>query len=288
VAEAAALLAAGPGARLVVAKRAGPTATAAVATAGPGGAGRGPGHLAVVGLGPGDARHRTPAAVEALRAAEVVVGYGPYLDQCADVLRPDQQVVRSAMGDEAARAADALDRAAAGARVALVSSGDPGVFAMASVTLELAAERHPGLAVTVVPGVTAGQAAAARAGAPLAHDHAVISLSDRLTPWAAIEARLRAAATSDLVVALYNPRSRERADHLDRARAILAAHRPPGTPVVVATNAERPGEVLAVTTLAALDPATVGMNTVVIVGSSATAVLGDRVVTRRNHPRPET
>jgi precorrin-3B C17-methyltransferase/precorrin-6y C5,15-methyltransferase (decarboxylating) CbiE subunit/precorrin-6Y C5,15-methyltransferase (decarboxylating) CbiT subunit len=293
VAEAAALLAAGPGAELLRAKHAGPTVTVAVARRDTPASGRAErshdrqGHLAVVGLGPGDARHRTPAAVEALRAAEVVIGFGPYVDQCAELVRPDQRVIRSAMGDEAARATDAIRRAAAGERVVLVSSGDPGVFAMASVTLELAAELAPDLTVTVVPGVTAGQASAALAGAPLAHDHAVISLSDRLTPWGAIEARLRAAAASDLAVALYNPRSRQRADHLDRARAILLEHRSPDTPVVVATNTARAGEAVATTTLAGLDTALVDMNTIVIVGSSATAVIGDRVVTRRHHPRPE-
>jgi precorrin-3B C17-methyltransferase/precorrin-6y C5,15-methyltransferase (decarboxylating) CbiE subunit/precorrin-6Y C5,15-methyltransferase (decarboxylating) CbiT subunit len=298
VAEAAALLAAGPGARLVRTKATAPVAgkgaatPAAVTVA----VAAGPddreipaperGSLAVVGLGPGDSRHRTPAAVEALRAAEVVIGFGPYVDQAADLLRPDQRVVRSSMGDEAARATEAVERARAGERVAVVSSGDPGVFAMASVTLELAAELAPDLTVTVVPGVTAGQAAAALAGAPLAHDHVVISLSDRLTSWAAIEARLRAAAASDLVVALYNPRSRARAGPQDRARAVLAEHRAPTTPVVVVTNAARSGEVLTRTTLADLDPDAVDMNTIVLIGSSATAVLNDRVVTRRHHPRP--
>jgi precorrin-2 C20-methyltransferase/precorrin-3B C17-methyltransferase len=172
--------------------------------------------------------------------------------------------------------------------VAVVSSGDPGVFAMASVTLELVAEHAPDLPVTVVPGVTAAQAAAALAGAPLAHDHAVISLSDRLVDWTVIEGRLRAAAAADLAVALYNPRSRARTDHLDRARAILAEHRSPETPVMVVTNAARPGEAVLTTTLGGLDPRQVGMNTIVLVGASATAVLGGRVVTRRHHPRPAT
>jgi cobalt-precorrin 5A hydrolase/precorrin-3B C17-methyltransferase len=295
VAEAAALLAAGPGATLVAAKQAGATVTVAVARPTRSPATRNhpvaegaAGHLSIVGLGPGGLRHRTPAAVEALRSADVVVGFGPYVDQCADVLRPDQCVVRSAMGDEAARALDAIGRAVAGARVAVVSSGDPGVFAMASVTLELVAEHAPDLAVTVVPGVTAAQAAAALAGAPLAHDHAVISLSDRLVDWTVIEGRLRAAAAADLAVALYNPRSQARTDHLARACAVLAEHRVPGTPVMVVTNAARPGEAVTLTTLGDLDPGQVGMNTIVLVGSSATAVLGGRVVTRRHHPRPAT
>jgi precorrin-3B C17-methyltransferase/precorrin-6y C5,15-methyltransferase (decarboxylating) CbiE subunit/precorrin-6Y C5,15-methyltransferase (decarboxylating) CbiT subunit len=284
VAEAAALLAAGPGAQLAIGKRAGPTATVAVAFASEPQAG---GALAVVGLGPGDGRHRTPAAIEAVRAAEVVVGYEPYVEQAADLLRPDQAVLRSGMGDEAARATEAVRRAAGGERVVIVSSGDPGVFAMASVTLEIAAEVAPDLPVTVVPGVSAGQAAAALAGAPLAHDHAVISLSDRLTPWPVIEERLRAAAAADLAVALYNPRSRGRPDHLERARALLLAHRAAATPVVVVTGAARPGESVTTTTLAGLDVSLVGMGSIVLVGSSATDVLADRVVTRRHHPRPE-
>jgi cobalt-precorrin 5A hydrolase/precorrin-3B C17-methyltransferase len=137
----------------------------------------------------------------------------------------------------------------------------------------------------VIPGVTAAQAAAALVGAPLAHDHAAISLSDRLTPWAAIETRLRAAAESDFVLALYNPRSRDRTGQLDAACAIVLGARGPDTPVALVTNATRPGESVTTTTLGSLDTKGVGMNTIVLIGSSTTAVMAGRLVTPRLHPR---
>jgi cobalt-precorrin 5A hydrolase/precorrin-3B C17-methyltransferase len=276
VAEAAALLAAGPGAELVVLKQVGTHGTVAVARR------RGPrGHLAVVGLGPGDVGHRTPAAEVAVRRAEVVIGYGPYVDACADLVTASQEVFRSPIGDETVRAKQAVAEAGAGRRVALVCSGDAGVYAMASLVFEVAGDA--GVDVEVVPGVTAALAAAALLGAPLGHDHVVISLSDLLTPWSAIEARLRAAAAADLVVALYNPRSRGRTWQFDAARTILLGHRSPSTPVGVVTDAARAGQSVQVTTLAEVDPADVGMTTCVIVGSSTTRVIGGRMVTPRGY-----
>jgi len=236
-----------------------------------------------VGLGPGQARHRTPAAEVAVRHADVVIGYGPYVDQCADLLSPHHEVVRSPIGDEVVRAKQALTEAGAGRRVALVSSGDPGVYAMAGIALELAADVAPDVDIEVVPGVPAALATAALLGAPLAHDHAVISLSDLLTPWSAIEARLTAAADADLVVVLYNPRSRGRSWQLDAARTLLAARRAPDTPVGVVTDAARPTQRVVRTTLADLDVDVVGMTTCVIVGSSTTTVLGGRMVTPRGY-----
>jgi cobalt-precorrin 5A hydrolase/precorrin-3B C17-methyltransferase len=276
VAEAAALLAAGPGAELVVAKLAGKEATVAIARR------RGPrGHLAVVGLGPGDVAHRTPAAEAAVRRAEVVIGYGPYVDACADLLTASQEVVRSPIGDETVRAKQAVAEAGAGRRVALVCSGDAGVYAMASLTLEVAGDA--GVDVEVVPGVTAALASSALLGAPLGHDHVIISLSDLLTPWSAIEARLRAAAEADLVVALYNPRSRGRTWQFDAACDILRSHRPAGTPVGVVTDASRPAQSVQLTSLEAVDAGAVGMTTCVIVGSSTTRVIGGRMVTPRGY-----
>ncbi|MGI8775974.1 MAG: precorrin-3B C(17)-methyltransferase [Acidimicrobiales bacterium] len=278
VAEAAALLAAGPGAELVVHKRASAHGTVAVARR------RHPrGGIAVVGLGPGQARHRTPAAEVAVRHAEVVIGYGPYVDQCADLLRPHHQVVRSPIGNEVVRAKQALAEAGAGRRVALVSSGDPGVYAMAGIALELAADVAPDVDIEVVPGVPAALASAALLGAPLAHDHVIISLSDLLTPWSAIEARLTAAADADLTVALYNPRSRGRSWQLDAARTLLASRRAPDTPVGVVTDAARPTQRVVLTTLADLDVEAVGMTTCVIVGSSTTTVVAGRMVTPRGY-----
>jgi len=278
VAEAAALLAAGSGADLVVTKLASAHATVAVARR------RRPrGRLAIVGLGPGHARHRTPAAEVAVRQAEVVIGYGPYVDQCTDLLDAHAEVVRSPIGDEVVRAKQALAEADAGRRVALVSSGDPGVYAMAGIALELAADSAADVEIEVVPGVPAALAAAALLGAPLAHDHVVISLSDLLTPWPVIAARLEAAAGADLVVVLYNPRSRGRSWQLEAARTILAAHRAPDTPVGVVTDAARPGQQVVSTTLADLDVESVGMTTCVVIGSSTTAMVNRRMVTPRGY-----
>jgi cobalt-precorrin 5A hydrolase/precorrin-3B C17-methyltransferase len=282
VAEAAALLAAGPGARLVVDKRRGPTATAAVAV-GPGRGAGAEGIVRVVGLGPGAAEHRTPAAVRAVRSADAVVGYRPYVDAVGALLRPEQLVVRSAMGAEAARAEQAVALAAAGWTVAVVSSGDPGTFAMASVTLEVAAGRVP---VEVVPGVTAASAGAAAAGAPLAGPYAALTLSDILVPWATIERQLRAAAGAGLALALFNPRSAGRPDHLARARAVLADELGPAVPVTVVTDAAGPSEAVTVTTLGELDPEVASMRAIVLVGTADTVVTAGRVVTRRRHPRP--
>ena len=277
VAEAAALLAAGPDAVLVVEKRRSGEATVAVARRA-----RPEGHLAVVGLGPGDPGHRTPAATAAVRHAATVVGYGPYVDLAADLLSPSQRVLRFPIGAESERCAAALERAAAGDRVALVCSGDPGVYAMASLVLELA-PAHGDPPVRVVPGVTAALAAAAVLGAPLGHDHASVSLSDLLTPWAVIERRLRAVAEADLVVSLYNPRSRRRTGQLERALAVLAGHRLPATPAAVVTDAGRPAQSVVRTTLGGLDPAAVGMLSLVVVGATATRWIGDRMVTPRGY-----
>jgi cobalt-precorrin 5A hydrolase/precorrin-3B C17-methyltransferase len=277
VAEAAALLAAGPGAELVVHKQANAVATVAVARRG-----RSRGRLRIVGLGPGAAALRTPAAERAVRHAQVVIGYTPYVDACADLLHPDQEVVRSPIGEEVVRAKQALAEAAGGREVAVVCSGDPGVYAMASITLELAADA-PGVEIETVPGVTAAHAAAAAVGAPLGHDFATISLSDLLTPWEAIEARLRAAAAADFAVALYNPRSGRRTWQLDAARRILLAHRAPSTPVAIVTDATRADEDIQVTTLAELDPTDAGMTTCVLIGASTTRVVDGRVVTPRGY-----
>jgi cobalt-precorrin 5A hydrolase/precorrin-3B C17-methyltransferase len=272
VAEAAALLGAGDDAELVTPKRKSPTATVAVAR-------RRAGAVAVVGLGPGHRAHRTPAAGDAVRTADVVIGYDPYVDQAADLLRPGQEVIRSPIGAEIVRAKQAVAEAEAGRRVALVCSGDAGVYAMASLVLELA----PEVDVEVVPGVTAALAAAAILGAPLGHDHASISLSDHLTPWPVIEARLRATADADLVVALYNPRSARRSWQLDAARALLLARRAPDTPVGVVVDAARAGQAASITTLGDLDATTVGMTSIVVVGNSATRIVNGRMVTPRGY-----
>jgi precorrin-3B C17-methyltransferase len=242
------------------------------------------GTLSVVGLGPGGPAHRTRAAEDAVRDADVVIGYSTYLASCADLTSPHQTLVPGAMGAEEQRALDAVRAAADGARVTLVSSGDAGIYGMAALALTTAAalpaQRRP--AVRVVPGVTAAAAAGALLGAPLARDFACVSLSDLLTPWEAVEARLRAVAGADLVLALYNPRSAGRPWQLGRARDVLAEHRPDDTPVGLVTDAGRDGERVELTTLAELDPSRAGMRTVIIVGSSQTTRIGDWLVTARS------
>ncbi|SCE80063.1 cobalt-precorrin 5A hydrolase / precorrin-3B C17-methyltransferase [Micromonospora haikouensis] len=277
VAEAAALLGE-PGRRadaaLVAPKTASAMATVAVARHAP------RGRLAIVGLGPGAADLRTPRALAELRRAAVVVGLDQYVDQVRDVLRPGTRILASGLGAEEERARVAVAEATAGHAVALVGSGDAGVYAMASPALEHADDR---IDVVGVPGVTAALAASALLGAPLGHDHAYLSLSDLHTPWEVIERRVAAAAEGDFVALLYNPRSRARDWQLAAALKTFAAHRPPNTPVGVVRNASRPGERVHLATLATLDAAVVDMYSVVVVGSSRTRLVAGRMVTPRGY-----
>lgn len=275
VAEAAALR---QGGELLVPKRksAGSPAMATCAVVRRPGRGR----LAVVGLGPGARDLLTPRAKDELRRASVLVGLDQYVDQIRDLLRPGTRILESGLGAEEERARTAVAEARKGHAVALIGSGDAGVYAMASPAL---AEAREDIEVVGVPGVTAALAAAALLGAPLGHDHVSISLSDLHTPWEVIERRVRAAAEADLVVTFYNPRSRGRDWQLPKALAILAEHREPGTPVGVVRNASRPDGTARVTTLAGLDPATVDMMTVVTVGNTATRTVAGRMVTPRGY-----
>jgi cobalt-precorrin 5A hydrolase/precorrin-3B C17-methyltransferase len=261
-------------ATLVVTKRASARATVAVARRRP------RGRLALIGLGPGARDLMTPRAIAELRRASVVVGLDQYLRQVADLLPPGTRVLASGLGEERTRAAAAVSEARAGHAVALVGSGDAGIYAMASPALELA---DCGIDVTGVPGVTAALAAGAVLGAPFGHDHALISLSDLHTQWDVIERRVRAVAAGDLVTCFYNPASRARNWQLGRALAILAEHRAPDTPVGWVRDASRPGQSAGLATLASFDPATADMRTVVVVGSSRTTVVAGRMVTPREY-----
>ncbi|MEU3026505.1 precorrin-3B C(17)-methyltransferase [Streptomyces incarnatus] len=275
VAEAAALLGGG---ELLVPKRKSDAVPAMATCAVVRRPGRG--RLAVVGLGPGARDLLTPRAAAELRRASVLVGLDQYVDQIRDLLRPGTRVLESGLGAEEERARTAVEEARRGHAVALIGSGDAGVYAMASPAL---AEASDDIEVIGVPGVTAALAAAAILGAPLGHDHVSISLSDLHTPWEVIERRVRAAAEADLVVTFYNPRSRGRDWQLPKALGILAEHRAPTTPVGVVRNASRPDGSSRVTTLAALDPASVDMMTVVTVGNTATRTVAGRMVTPRGY-----
>lgn len=246
------------------------------------------GEVVVVGLGPAGPMWLTPQARGALSAADDLVGYTTYLDRVP--VRPGQRRHASDNKVEAVRAEFALDLARRGRRVAVVSSGDPGVFAMATAVLEAAcADPYREVPVRVLPGMTAAHAAAARAGAPLGHDYAVVSLSDRLKPWEVIAERLRSAAAADLVLALYNPGSRSRSWQVGKARELLLEHRAPDTPVVLGRDVGGPEESVRIVRLADLDPEQVDMRTILLVGSSQTQAVrrgdGTEVVwTPRRYP----
>jgi cobalt-precorrin 5A hydrolase/precorrin-3B C17-methyltransferase len=311
VAEAAAVVAAGPGSRLVSTKTVSATRDSTVAIARRLSAA---GSLHVVGLGPGHPAMRTFQAAAAVRHAEVVVGYSGYIDAARDLLSSSQQVISYPIGAEGDRVRHALELAAQGRRVALVCSGDPGVYALASLTFEVAEElaafsvppeasarrtcpdESPARPATrprkapsatpvvhVVAGVTAALSAAALLGAPLGHDHATVSLSDLLTPWEHIERRVVAAAEGDFVVSFYNPRSARRSTQLPSALKIMSLHRAPATPAAVVTDAGRPTQTIIRTVLGDLDPRTVGMFSLVVVGSTTTRWIGDRMVTPRGY-----
>jgi precorrin-3B C17-methyltransferase len=232
------------------------------------------GRLAVVGLGPGDPRYLTPDADAALRDAEALYGYGPYLDRVP--ARAGQSRHASDNREERARAAAALGHAALGASVAVVSGGDPGVFAMAAAICE-AIEEGPhawrALEVVFIPGITAMLAVAAKIGAPLGHDFCALSLSDNLKPWDLVERRLDAAAGAGFVIALYNPISRARPWQFGNAIERLRRQLPATTPVVFGRAVGRPDEHVSVTTLGEADAVPADMATLVIVGTRETRVI---------------
>ncbi len=242
--------------------------------------GMGP-ELFVVGLGPGPDRWVTPEVLAVLEEVEHVVGYGPYVDRVPD--RPGLFRHRSGNTVEGDRAREALELALSGERVAVVSGGDAGVFGMAAAVYEAAQdERYAVVRITVRPGLSAVLAVAARAGAPLGGDFAVLSLSDRLKPWTVIETRLRAVAEADLVIAIYNPASRSRTTQVKQAKEVLLEVRAAETPVVIGRDVGRDGEDLTVTTLGDLDPDTVDMRCLLIVGASRTRVDRGAVWTPRS------
>ena len=224
----------------------------------------------------------TPAAGEALGAAEVIVGYQTYLDLIPEFL-VGKEVLASQMMKEVDRCRKALDLAAQGRIVALVSGGDPGIYAMAGLVFEMAREQNVCVEIEVIAGIAALNACAARLGAPLMHDFAAVSLSDLLTPWEKIEKRLEAAAGADFVVVIYNPKSKKRAEHIVKARKILLAHRAPETPVGIVTAATRENERIVLTTLGKMLESEIDMQTTIIVGNSMTFAWQGFMVTPRGY-----
>jgi cobalt-precorrin 5A hydrolase / precorrin-3B C17-methyltransferase len=270
VAEAAALAAAGTEARLIVPKTKSKRATIAIAQA-PNPilhlSGKPRGTVSVLGIGPGTRMMRSPNVTRALALATDWVGYDLYLDLSAD-LKSHQTEHRFPLGDEEARCRHAIALAKQGKQVALICSGDAAIYAMAALVYEIIDLEPCRIAVEVHPGISAFQAASAKAGAMIGHDFCCISLSDLLTPWEVIEKRLHAAAQGDFVISFYNPRSLKRRDQLERAFAILKHHRPPETPVVIASNLGRPTEKTKIVKFADFNPDEVDMLTLVMVGSS--------------------
>ncbi|MEM1040148.1 MAG: precorrin-3B C(17)-methyltransferase [Pseudomonadota bacterium] len=276
VCEGAALAAGGASAELVLAKQKSKRATVAIARSDdvidPQGCGRARGHLSVVGIGPGNAEWRSPEVSALVAHATDLVGYSLYLDLLEDLaagkIRHDFP-----LGAEEDRVRHAMELAGQGRDVALVCSGDAGIYAMATLVFELfngggLSDAAARIDVTVAPGISALQAAAARAGAPLGHDFCTISLSDLLTPWQSIQTRVKAAAEGDFVIAFYNPVSKRRRTQLAYARDVLLQHRPADTPVILASNLGRSGEVVRTVPLGDLNIDDVDMLTVVVVGSS--------------------
>jgi len=233
----------------------------------------------VVGLGPGHQAYLTPKALQVLQEADVVIGYKTYIDLIEHLLSK-QTVLAYGMKKEVQRAQEAVAKALAGYHVAVISSGDPGVYGMAGLVLEVAPKDLP---VEIIPGVTAASSAAAALGAPLVHDFAVISLSDLLTSWEIIVKRLEAAAATDFVIVLYNPRSRGRQEHLRQALRLVQKYRSGETPAGFVKNSGRPGETAFVGTLATLPVEEVDMSTTVIIGNSQTKIIQGKMVTPRGY-----
>jgi precorrin-3B C17-methyltransferase len=240
----------------------------------------------VVGIGPGDQAHLSHGATEELASAGVIVGYRTYLQLLKEILPTGGQLIEgSGMRQEVERARLAVAHALAGRRVAVVSSGDAGVYGMAGLVLEvlLGTGRQSEVDFRVVPGITAASAAAALLGAPLMHDFAVISLSDLLTPWEVIKRRIEAAAWGDFVVVFYNPKSRRRVTQIEEAREVLLRHRKPDTPVGVVTGAGRSGQQVVLSDLERFLEAEIDMQSVVLVGNSQSYIRDGFMVTPRGY-----
>lgn len=285
VAEASAMLSA-KSKSLIMTKKKNARATIAIARKKP------KGIIRLVGLGPGNAMMRSPQATKAIVSSEIVIGFDAYIKQCSTLLAPHQLVMRSPIGNEVDRANQALRYALEGRSTAIVCSGDPEIFAMASITFEVVdsycqrnqiSELSETIEIEVVPGITAGLAAGALLGAPLGHDHAYISLSDLLTPWETIERRLELFGEADITLVIYNPQSNSRTWQLPKAIEILSRYRRSDTPIAVVKNAARQDEIRWITTISQFSPDKIDMTSIIVVGSSTTKVLEGYLYTPRGY-----
>ncbi|NPV91090.1 MAG: precorrin-3B C(17)-methyltransferase [Firmicutes bacterium] len=240
------------------------------------------GRVLIVGIGSGERDTLTSEALQAIAESDAIVGYKTYTDLIKNLI-DGQEVVSSGMGREVDRGIKALELAERGMTVAVISSGDPGVYGMAGVMLELMQQRDSTIPVRVIPGLTAAQLAAAALGAPLMNDYAVISLSDLMTPWEVIEKRLDLCAQADMVICLYNPRSHGRTEQIERAAEIISRHQPPDTPVGAVRNAGRSGQEVLRSDLGSLGRLDLDMSSLVVVGNQTTYFTGGKMITPRGY-----
>ncbi|MCD6294329.1 MAG: precorrin-3B C(17)-methyltransferase [Deltaproteobacteria bacterium] len=247
--------------------------------------GHGPGKLTIVSLGPGNSQYLAPKAKTALEQAEVVVGYKTYMNLIDPELIKGKETLSTGMTGEIRRCRMAIDQALGGKNTVIVSSGDSGIYGMAGLVLELLADQGflDTVEVEVIPGIPALSAAAALLGAPIMHDFAVISLSDLMTPWNQIQDRVEAAARTDFVLVIYNPKSKKRDWQLGSVRDAILKYRDGDTPVGIVRNAAREGESVRITTLSQIDESAVDMLSILLVGNSKTCIMGGKMVTPRGY-----
>jgi precorrin-3B C17-methyltransferase len=236
----------------------------------------------VVGIGPGARNEISQRAWNALKDSETIVGYKLYVDLVKDIIGT-KQVIATAMRKEIERVEIAIQEALSGKTVSIISSGDPGVYGMAGLVLEVIAQKNIELSLEIISGIPAANASAAVLGAPLMHDYAVISLSDLLTPWETIEKRVKCAAEADYVIVLYNPKSAQREWQIEKTAHIIRQHKPPTTPVGIVKDASRENESVIITTLDKMISCPIDMTTVIIIGNSTTFRYRSYMITKRGY-----
>lgn len=236
----------------------------------------------MVGIGPGATDEISQKALNVLKSAETIVGYKLYIDLIADIVK-NKRIIASTMRKEIERVQLAIQEAQSGKTVCIISSGDPGVYGMAGLVLEMVSKENLSLPVEIIPGIPAANAAASVLGAPLMHDYAVISLSDLLTPWEIIEKRVECASEADFVIVLYNPKSSQRDWQIEKTANIILQHKSPATPVGIVKDASREGESVVITTLDKMTSCPIDMTTIIIIGNSTTFIYNNYMVTKRGY-----